>query len=81
MCLIELLLHFGVEGPGIYFADRRNWLDFFLVSSSIFDVWVIGALGLNLDLKLMALLVSPVKLLGVFSLDLCRGRIFGHCAT
>ena len=39
--VIELLLHFKVEGWRLYFADRGNWLDFTLVALSVIDVWVI----------------------------------------
>merc|ERR550514_158046 len=52
----ELLLHFAVEGWRVYFADRANWLDFSLVAMSVADVWVIKALGMQADLKLMSLL-------------------------
>merc|ERR1719161_2203888 len=53
---VELLLHFGVEGPQIYFADRSNWLDFALVAMAVVDVWVIKSIGIEADLRIMSLL-------------------------
>lgn len=52
----ELLLHFLVEGPREYFSDSFNWLDCFLVVMSIVDVWIIGPLGGEADLRCMSVL-------------------------
>ncbi len=52
---IELILHFWVEGPKIYFSDKANWLDFFLVTTSVLDVWIIQQIGVEADLKLLSL--------------------------
>lgn len=68
---LELVLHFGVEGFRIYFSDRMNWLDFFLVTFSVLDVWVLKVLEVEADLKLMSVfrmlrLVRLARLLRLF---------------
>lgn len=52
---VEIICHFYVEGPRIYFQDRMNWLDFTLVCFSILDVWILGALNVDADLKIMSI--------------------------
>merc|ERR1719487_1509268 len=70
--LLELLLHFYVEGPRVYFKDRMNWLDFGLVVLTIADVWVIRLAGLDAaDMKLMSVfrmlrLLRLVRILRLF---------------
>lgn len=68
---LELILHFGVEGYKVYFSDRMNWLDFFLVSFSVMDVWILQAAKIEADLKLMSVfrmlrLVRLARLLRLF---------------
>lgn len=53
---LELLAHFFVEGWRIYFSDSMNFLDFFLVSVSIIDGWIIRPLGVKVDLKMLSVL-------------------------
>ena len=33
-----------------------NWLDFSLVALSVVDVWIIGPIGINADLRMMSML-------------------------
>lgn len=54
---IEICLHLKVEGPFIYFSERINWIDCFLVLLSIADVWVLSHLsGGGPNMKSLALL-------------------------
>lgn len=48
---VELLLHFYFTGPKLYFADKLNFLDFFLVTISVLDVWVVRQIGIDVDLR------------------------------
>jgi voltage-gated sodium channel len=52
---LELLCHWCVIGPRAYFSDSMNWLDFSLVAVSVIDVWIIGPLGIDADLRMMSL--------------------------
>eukprot|EP00746_Dinoflagellata_sp_MGD_P009198 gnl/MRDRNA2_/MRDRNA2_118600_c0_seq1.p1 gnl/MRDRNA2_/MRDRNA2_118600_c0~~gnl/MRDRNA2_/MRDRNA2_118600_c0_seq1.p1 ORF type:complete len:780 (+),score=138.07 gnl/MRDRNA2_/MRDRNA2_118600_c0_seq1:78-2417(+) len=52
----ELILHFCVEGPRVYFKDALNWLDAFIVTMSVIDVWVIRPIGIKADLRMMSVL-------------------------
>lgn len=53
---LELLVHFFVEGPRIYFADKMNWLDCSLVLLSVVDVWIIRPIGIEADLRILSVL-------------------------
>jgi hypothetical protein len=37
---IEVVIHFLAEGCRVYFSDRMNWLDAFLVAMSVVDAWI-----------------------------------------
>eukprot|EP00746_Dinoflagellata_sp_MGD_P149748 gnl/MRDRNA2_/MRDRNA2_81738_c0_seq2.p1 gnl/MRDRNA2_/MRDRNA2_81738_c0~~gnl/MRDRNA2_/MRDRNA2_81738_c0_seq2.p1 ORF type:complete len:574 (+),score=89.42 gnl/MRDRNA2_/MRDRNA2_81738_c0_seq2:120-1724(+) len=52
---LELMCHWCVVGPRGYFADHMNWLDFSLVAVSVIDVWIIGPIGIDADLRMMSL--------------------------
>jgi voltage-gated sodium channel len=54
--LIELLLHFWVEGIREYFRDKGNWLDFCLVVMTAADIWVIAQVGIDADVKVVSLM-------------------------
>lgn len=42
---VEVILHWCIEGLPLYFSEKFNWLDFFLVALSVLDAWVLTLLG------------------------------------
>jgi voltage-gated sodium channel len=72
---IELICRQIAEGPKKYFADSANILDFVLVVLSVFEMWIVPAVGMDtsMDTRSMSVLrilrlLRLVRILRVFKI-------------